>query len=234
MNGGENVSSLARKFHIPKSTLHDQWKEFKDTQDISNFESNRNKRLFLLSEDEEVVVVHYTLWQSDRGMNIDHHIVKAIIRDIHSRAVEDGEKRKKINEVSGPSAKYMRGFYERHPEISKRLAERVDPGRINIASKDTIKQYFDLLKTILFENDIMHLDEDGNPVQESIKQHCIYLANETGWGVELRSRTVFARKGEKHIYKRKTNDESHKTLMLGVCGNGDFLKPLIILENHFL
>ena len=83
---------------------HDQWKEFKDTQDISNFESNRNKRLFLLSEEEEVAVVHYTLWQSGRGMNVDHHIVKAIIRDLHSRAVEDGEKRKKINEVSGPSA----------------------------------------------------------------------------------------------------------------------------------
>ena len=66
-------------------------------------------------------------------MDVDHHIVKVIIRDIHSHAVEDGEKRKKINEVSGPSAKYMRGFYERHPEISKRLTERVDPGRINIA-----------------------------------------------------------------------------------------------------
>ena len=71
-----------------------------------------------------------------RGMNVDHHIVKAIIRDIHSRAVEDGEKRKKINKVSGPSAKYTRGFYGRHPEISKRLGERVDPGRINMASKD--------------------------------------------------------------------------------------------------
>ena len=45
--------------------------------------------------------------------------------------------------------------------------------------------------------------------------------------------TVVARKGAKHIYKRKTNDESHKTLMLGVCGNGDFLKPLIILEKSF-
>ena len=96
--------------------------------------------LFLLSEDEGVAVVHYTLGQSEgegEGMKVDHHIVKTIIRDIHSRAVEDGEKRKKINEVSGPSAKYMRGFYERHPEISKRLAERVDPGRINMASKDT-------------------------------------------------------------------------------------------------
>ena len=30
-NGGKNVNSVARKFHIPKSTLHDQWKEFKDT-----------------------------------------------------------------------------------------------------------------------------------------------------------------------------------------------------------
>ena len=83
-----------------------------------------------------------------------------------------------------------------------------------MASKDNIKQYFDLLKPTLFENDIMHLDEDGNPVQESIKQHCVYLADKTGWGVESRSRTVVARKGAKHIYKRKTSDGSHKTLML--------------------
>ena len=95
-------------------------------------------------------------------MNVDHH-VKAIIRDIRSRAVEDGEKRKKINEVSGPSVKYMRGFYERHPEISKRLAERVDPGRINMASKDTTNQYFDLLKTTLFENDIYALRGGREP-----------------------------------------------------------------------
>ena len=37
----------------------------------------------------------------------------------------------------------------------------------------------------------------------------------------------------KHVYTGKGNDESHKTLMLGICGNGDILKPLIILEESF-
>ena len=32
---------------------------------------------------------------------------------------------------------------------------------------------------------------------------------------------------------KKPSDESHKTLMLSVCGNGDVLKPLIILERTF-
>ena len=126
----------------------------------------------------------------------------------------------------------MTGFYERHPEISKCLAERVDPGRINMASKDTIKQYFDLLKTMLFENYIMHLDEDGNPVRESIKQHCVYLADETGWVLSLGAGLSLREKG-RNISTREKQDESHKTLMLGVCGNGDFLKPLIILEKSF-
>ena len=33
-----------------------------------------------------------------------------------------------------------------------------------------------------------------------------------------------------HAYVRKPSDESHKTLMFGVCGKEDVLKPLIILE----
>ena len=36
------------------------------------------------------------------------------------------------------------------------------------------------------------------------------------------------RKGAKHVFIRRPNDESHKTLMLGVSGNGDVLKSLIL------
>ena len=49
----------------------------------------------------------------------------------------------------------------------------------------------------------------------------------------IRSERVVAEKGTSHVFHRKQNDESHKTLMLGVCGNGDTLKPLVILENSF-
>ena len=81
-------------------------------------------------------------------MNLDYHGVKAIIRDIHTWAVQQGELRQPINMADGRSAKFMRGFYKRNKELSRRSAERVDRGRINMASKDTIKQYFNLLKEL--------------------------------------------------------------------------------------
>ena len=61
----------------------------------------------------------------------------------------------------------------------------------------------------------------------------VYLADETGWGVQSKHKQVIGRNEAKHVYLRKTNDESHKTLMLGICGNGDVIKPLIILEKSF-
>ena len=61
--------------------------------------------------------------------------VKAIIHDIHAKAVEKGEKNQPINQAVGPSKEFMRGFYSRHPSLKKRSAEYVGHGRINMANK---------------------------------------------------------------------------------------------------
>ena len=79
----------------------------------------------------------------------------------------------------------------------------------------------------------MELDDDGNVIAESMKRDRVYLADETGWGVQTKGKKVIAKKGANHVYHRKSNDESHKTLMLGICGNGVVLKLLVILENSF-
>ena len=229
-----NLRTTAERHSIPKSTLHEQFKKLKqNNNDFTIFGHNRTERRMLLSEDEEAAVEQYCLWQSDRGMNLNNNHVKALIREIHSRAVEAGEKRQQLNSSLGPSPKYMRAFYKRHPKLSSRSSERVDRGRINMANKDTVLEYFDLLKSSLVKDGIMELDEHGNPIQDSIKIDRIYLADETGWGVNTKAKKVIGRKGAKHIYNRKSNDESHKTLMLGICGNGDVLKTLIILEKSF-
>ena len=68
-------------------------------------------------------------------MNSDNHAVKAIICDIHANAVML---------LNGPSKKFMRGFYPRHPSPKRTSAEYVDHGHINMANKDTITDYFKL------------------------------------------------------------------------------------------
>ena len=230
-----NISGAANKFGIPRATLQRLLKQFKESgaMDVGSYTDNRSQRLHVLSAEEEKSAEDYCLWESDHGQNVDNAGVKCIIREINALAIERGEKRKSINTTFGPSAKYMREFYKRHPKLTNRMAEHVDQGRINMANQDNIDQYFQLVQETFVKHGIMEVDENGNIVEESLKSECIYMADETGWGVQTKTKKVVGRKGAKHIYTRKSADESHKTLMLGVCGNGDTLKSLVILEKSF-
>lgn len=224
---------------VPKTTISRAWKEFQEQEngnrkDIKNFVQQRpaaHSHPVILTEEEEEVVEKYCLWQFDRGMGLSRKQVKAIIREIRQRAVDKGERRQSINCETGPSKKYMKGFYKRHPKLSDRRAETVDRGRINMANKDTINEYFKTLKTVLIETGVADVDENNEITQQHADR--IYLADETGWGAEKKAKKVVGRKGASHAHVRKPSDESHKTLMLAVCGNGDVLKPLIILEKSF-
>ena len=149
------------------------------------------------------------------GMNATTNVVKANIRSIHSRVVASGEIQQSNNSVSSPSAKFS-NIFKRYPTVSTHSsAERVDRGHINMASEHTISSYFKLLLGTLVKYNIIQLDTDGNLIQESLQGHKIYLADETGWGIMSSKKPVVARKGAKHVFTRKANDETHKTLMLG-------------------
>ncbi len=235
MQKGYSIRQTAAFLNIPKSTVGNIWKRFSAStnKDLVNFAENHTNRNTALNDEEEQAVEKYVLWQYERGFCLQNHEIKALIREIHAKAVAKGEKRQKINPVDGPSDKFMRGFYERRPDLRPRLAEHVDRGRINMANSDTIKQYFDLLKDTLIQLEIAQVDANGDIMNDnSFKRECIYKADETGWGVQSKKR-VIAKKGAKHVYMRKLNDESHKTLMLGICANGETLTPLIILEKSF-
>ena len=159
---------------MPKSTLHRKVKEAKEKGEINL----TTKRMQLLSAAEEDAVEHCVLWQAEHGMPLENKSIKAMMRDIHMKAVEAGEKRQPLNYASGPSAKFMRSFYQRHPQCRYRMSESVDRGRINMASQETIQEYFQLLKTSLVNAGIYKLDKYDNV--ENILVDRLYLADETG------------------------------------------------------
>ena len=139
-----------------------------------------------MTDTEEESVEQYCLWQHERGMNLDNHALKAIICDIHAKAVEQGEKLQPINMTDGPSKKFMRGFHSRHPSIKKRSAAYVDRGCIKMSNKDTITDYFKLLLETLAKCDIVKLYSNVEVMQELMKQERVYLADETEWGVQFK------------------------------------------------
>ena len=154
----------------PKSTVHRVFDEYLGdgvSGSVEDFVSKRkSSRIVVLDQREEDAVKFYCLWQFDRGMPITMQQIKAIIRDINQRAINSGLRRAAINIENGPSRKYMRSFFKRHPELTKRQAETVDRGRINMANDETVNKYFDLWKTTLVKLGIAELGDDGNLVNE--------------------------------------------------------------------
>ena len=65
-----------------------------------------------------------------------------------------------------------------------------------------------------------------------MKPERVYLADETGQGVQSKHKQVIGHSGAEYAYLRKTNVQNHNTLMLGICGN-DVIKPPTILQQSF-
>ena len=88
-----------------------------------------------------------------------------------------------------------------------------------MANKKTITDYFELLKQTMERYGIAQVDEEGNIKNDTITGEKIYLADETGWGVQSKKRKVYAAKGAKHVFIRKPH--------------GGVLKSLVVLEKSF-
>ena len=166
------------------------WRQYQESnKDIDSFLEIRSGRLVVMTDTEEKSVEQYCLW---------HH-QRAIICDIHAKAVKQGEKRQPINMTYSPSKKFMIRFYSRHPSLKTRSAEYVDHGCINMANKGAITDYFKRLLETLVKCDIVKLNSSGEVIQESMKQKRVYLADKTGWGVQSKCKQVIGRNGAKHV-----------------------------------
>ena len=95
------------------------------------------------------------------------------MREIHAHALEIGEKRQPINLENGPSDDYMKRYLDLHQNVWPRSGESVDQGRINMANKKTMKDYFTLLKDTMVCGGIAELDEEGNILDGSIAEEKI-------------------------------------------------------------
>ena len=178
--------------------MGEEWKKFSSCglDNVTDYVDQPSNRLVLFTKEEELAVECYTLWQLDRGMPLQTRQLEALMREIYLKAIERGEKHQPINYESGPSNDYMHD-YSRHPNLSLRSGETVDRGRLNVVSQGTVNQYFKLLKEII-NCGILELDEEGEVIQSSIKSEHIYLADETGWGVQSKKKGGLLDEGVQH------------------------------------
>lgn len=113
----------------------------------------------------------------------------------------------------------MTGFLGRNQDIKIRKSEGISIARLRGMNRNDVKSYFDLLETVLKDNDLF------------AKPSNIFNMDETGLQLNNRPGAVLAKKGSK-VVATITSTEKGETVTVIACCNaeGVFLPPACIMK----
>ena len=154
--GKLTIGKIAKKFNVPKTTLHDR---------ISGRVQHGTKpgpSPYLRADEEEVLVEHLVS-AAKQGYGKTRKQV--------NMKVETIAKAKGILRKDKISNGWWIRFIERQPELSLRRADSTAHIRMDSINEESISHYFDLLESTLMENgledcpgQIYNMDETGMPL----------------------------------------------------------------------
>jgi len=64
-----------------------------------------------------------------------------------------------ISPVDGPTNKWMRVFFARHPAITERMAENMDAARVSMSTRAVVDEFYDFFYNVLLELDLVDKPE---------------------------------------------------------------------------
>ncbi|OAQ58123.1 transposase [Pochonia chlamydosporia 170] len=201
VTGGQSVRKAAQLWGIPRATLHDRIQGAQTRLDAY-------ERYQRLSRKDEESLVQWVLKQASLNVPISHQQLRSFV--IHILAQGGDHK---------PLGKnWMKGFLQRHPEISTRKGKRMDSCRINGASADTIKGFFSQLqlpvvRAILPQNSY-NMDESG--IQEGQGSNGLVLGNS-----QIRI-----------VIRKHPGSRSWTTIIECISADGRVISPLVIFKGE--
>ena len=108
---------------------------------------------------------------------------------------------------------------ERQSHLSLRKGDATANVRMDCVSPETMKQYFDLLKDVLDEHDLM-------------EQIC--NVDETGMPLDHRLPKIVTQKGQKILRCRTSGNKSQVTAIGCVSAAGQAIPPFVIFDSKSL
>jgi hypothetical protein len=203
------VSQAAREFSLKRQTLADH---VNGRYDLKTRGPER-----MLDQEQEATLVNYMKYMAQHGLPMSRQVTRSFIVQM----INKSEKQSEIlfNLETGPSDKWFRGLFKRHPDLTERAPERQEASRQRMSNENVMKQYFDLLESTMDD-----LGLKDKPDQ-------VFNCDETGFGGKDKPRQkVIAERGH-HAYQRQVTTTDRVTAHLCICANGTILPTFIIFEN---
>ncbi|WAR31586.1 hypothetical protein MAR_034128 [Mya arenaria] len=109
----------------------------------------------MLTDVEERALVTYLIYMANQCLPHTRNIARCYIRDI----IVDSGRATLFNMKDGPSDKYFRQTFARHPDITEKRAETLDKARKSMSTQQTIDDFFDLYGQLLDDYDLRDKSE---------------------------------------------------------------------------
>lgn len=118
-----------------------------------------------------------------------------------------------------PGYDWLQMFLNRNTDITIRKSEGVSSARVNAMNRSEVKAYFQLLESVLIQDNVM------------LPPNCVFNMDESGLQLNSRPGHVLAQKGSKAV-STVTSTENRETITIIACCNAEstFLPPGCIMK----
>ena len=203
VQSGVNVYRAAKEHGVPTQTLRDR---------VSGrvIHGTKPGPKPYLSSAEEKELTHFLVDVSKAGYGKSRAQVKRLAEAV---ARDKGKlKGKKISD-----GWYSR-FMERQPHLALRTSDATANVRMDCLNKETMAEYFNLLESVLTDNDLL-----SSPGQ-------IYNVDETGVPLDHRPPKVVTKRGQRKVRCRTSGNRSQITVIGCVSACGQAIPPFVIFD----
>ena len=170
----------------------------------------------VLTKEEEDALVSYLLYMAERGFPLTPKMCMAFAWAIAIRAGK-----KKLFSDTGPTMHWWINFRKRHPQLTLRKVDTLERNRAECLNPEVVKEYFDLLKKTL----------DDNNITTSPRQ--IYNCDETFLPLNESKEKGITSKKARCAYMQSTGSTEHITMLCTASAAGAALPPMIIYPKAF-
>lgn len=213
-NGSMGYMKAAEIFNVPKSTLQDRVKKFRQTNDIILSTSKglgRFKPIF--SSEEELCLVEHVLLMEKRLFGLTYKELRGLaFQFAEANKIEHTFNR--ASKLAGED--WLSGFMKRHPQLSLRAAEPTSVARAMGFNMVNVNKFFDLLEELIEQYKFL-------PTK-------IFNVDETGMTtVPKKQSKIIALKGRKQVGLASSGERGQlTTAVLCMSASGNFIPPLLI------
>lgn len=203
---GMSIYQASKQYNVPKTTLRSKRDEL--------YENEKCGKQPVLNRNEEKQVVDWIHYLGKSGFPVTKeqllHTVSKLVENLNRpNPFKDGV----------PGKKWFLGFMQRHPAVSKRVAQNLPTSR-NQVTEEALRAWFDRVRTYFENNNLLQVFEDPKR---------IFNCDETGFFLCPKDKQVLVKKGSKRVYNRVANDDKEcLTVLVNVSADGNIAPPMVL------